>query len=112
MKRLVLGLALLAGAPHPAAANFDWIGHVELDAEGLKSPDVNKRLEAVSDLGKYDIALTQAYLLDALGDTDDRVRISAAKALGLGAASDAVPEMIKWLTDPDPQGKQIAAHAL
>src|SRR5215468_6706732 len=103
MKRLVLGLALLAGAARPAAANFDWIGHVELDAEGLASDDAAKRLEAVNDLGKYDIALTQAYLLHALGDGDDKVRLAAARALGSGGALAAVPKIIEWLTDPDPK---------
>jgi HEAT repeat protein len=112
MKRLVLGLALLAGAARPAAANFDWIGHVELDAEGLASDDAAKRLEAVTDLGKYDIALTQSYLLRALGDGDDRVRLAAAKTLGLGGAAAAVPKMIEWLTDPDVKVKQVAADVL
>ncbi|HEX3763777.1 MAG TPA: HEAT repeat domain-containing protein [Kofleriaceae bacterium] len=112
MKRLVLGLALLAGAAHPAAANFDWIGHVELDAEGLASQDPAKRLEAVSDLGKYDIALTEDYLLRALGDGDDKVRLAAAKTLGVGRAKSAVPKMIEWLTDPDVRVKQAAADVL
>jgi HEAT repeat protein len=112
MKRLVLGLALLAGAAPPAAANFDWIGHVELDAEGLLSKDAAKRLEAVSDLGKYDIALTQDYLLGALDDGDDRVRLAAARALGSGGASRAVRKMVEWLTDPDPKIKQAAADVL
>jgi HEAT repeat protein len=112
MKRLVLGLALLAGAAPPAAANFDWIGHVELDAEGLASDEPAKRLEAVTDLGKYDIALTQGYLLHALGDGDDKVRLAAARALGSGGANDAVPKMIEWLTDPDPRIKQAAADVL
>src|SRR3954471_1198985 len=99
MKRLVFGLALLAGAAPPAAANFDWIGHVELDAEGLRSDDPAKRLEAVTDLGKYDIALTQDYLLRALDDGDDKVRLMAAKHLGPGGATRAVHKMIEWLTD-------------
>lgn len=116
MKRLVLGLALLAGVAPPAAANFDWIGHVDLDAEGLSSEDAAKRLEAVTDLGKYDIALTRSYLLNALDDGDDKVRQAAAKTLGLGGATAAVPKMIEkmieWLTDPDPKVKQVAAEAL
>src|SRR5215475_5103473 len=119
MKRLVLGLALLTGAARPAAANFDWIGHVELDAEGLLSDDAAKRLEAVTDLGKYDIALTQDYLLRALGDVDDKVRLAAAKTLGLGGANAAtekmnaaVEKMIEWLTDPDVKVKQVAADVL
>ena len=82
----MLGALLLAGAARPAAANFDWAGHVDLDAEGLSSDDPAKRLEAVSDLGKYDIALTQGYLLRALTGPDDKdkVRTAAARTLGIG----------------------------
>ena len=91
---MVFGLALLAGAAPPAAANFDWIGHVELDAEGLLSDEPAKRLEAVTDLGKYDIALTQDYLLRALDDGEDKVRLAAARALGSGGSTKAVRRMI------------------
>jgi len=109
---LGLGLGLVAGAAPSAAANFDWAGHVELDAEGLSSDDPAKRLEAVSDLGRYDITLTQPYLTRALGDSDDKVKIAAAKALGLGGSTAAVPAMIDWLTDPDAKIKQVAADVL
>jgi HEAT repeat protein len=111
---LGLGLGLVAGVAPSAAANFDWAGHVELDAEGLSSDDPAKRLEAVSDLGRYDIALTQPYLTRALGDGDENVKIAAAKALGLGGSAAAVPAMIDWLTDPDVKMKikQVAADVL
>lgn len=113
LRQLVLGLSLLAGAaPAAAAGNFDWAGHVQLDAEGLASDDPAKRLEAVSDLGKYDIALTEPYLLKALTDDDDKVKQAAAKALGIGGAKAAVVMMIEWLTDPDPKIKQVAADVL
>ena len=115
MRQLVLALVLLVGlfaGAHAAAGNFDWAGHVQLDAEGLASDDPAKRLEAVSDLGKYDIALTEPYLLKALGDDDDKVKQAAAKGLGVGGAKTAVPVMIEWLTDPDPKIKQIAADVL
>ncbi|HEX2687613.1 MAG TPA: HEAT repeat domain-containing protein [Kofleriaceae bacterium] len=107
-----LSLGLIAGVAHPAHANFDWAGHVELDAEGLSSDDATRRFEAVSDLSKYDIVLTQNYLLQALGDGDDKVKVAAAKALGLGGATAAVPTMVTWLTDPDPKIKQVAADVL
>jgi len=110
--RLGLGLALLAGVPRPAAANFDWAGHVALDAAGLTSDDPQARRDAVKDLSKYDIVLTQAYFMAALGDDDDKVKIDAAKALGYGGATVAVPPMIEWLTDPDPKIKQVAADVL
>ena len=109
---LVVALAVLAGAARPAAANFDWAGHVALDAAGLSSDDADKRFEAVNNLGRYDIALTQTYLLAALRDDSDKVKTTAARALGLGGAIAAVPTMIEWLTDPDPRIKQVAADVL
>ena len=115
MRQLVLGVTLgvtLGASARPAAANFDWAGHVELDAAGLSSDDATKRLEAVSDLSKYDIALTQAYLVRALTDDDDKVRLAAAKTLGVGGATVAVPTMTQWLTDPDSKVKQVAADVL
>ena len=109
---LGLGIGLIAGTPRPAAANFDWAGHVELAAEGLSSDDASKRLEAVRDLRNYDIALTQPYFTKALRDDDDKVKLEAAKALGLGGSTAAVPTMIEWLTDPDSKVKQVAADVL
>ena len=115
MKRfavLALGLAL-AGAPRVARAwTFDWSGHVELDAEGLGSDDPQKRLDAVNELGKYDVALTEKHLMKALQDPDDKVRVAAAKALGQGGSLAAVPAMIDWLSDQDPKLKVEAARAL
>ena len=113
MKQLVLGLALLAGAARPAAANFDWVGHVELDAEGLASDDAAKRLEAVSDLGKYDIALTQELPAARAG----RRRRQGPARRGQGPRARRTrpprsPTMIEWLTDPDPKVKQTAADVL
>ena len=113
MKRFALGLALIAGAPGPAAAwTFDWAGHVELDAEGLQSDDPQKRLDAVNELGKYDVALTEKHLIKALGDSDDKVRVAAAKALGQGGSLAAVQPMIEWLSEQDPKLKVEAARAL
>ncbi|HET9623603.1 MAG TPA: HEAT repeat domain-containing protein [Kofleriaceae bacterium] len=111
--RFVLGgLVAAALAARPARANFDWAGHVALDAEGLTSDDVTKRADAVNALAKYDVALTQPYLMRAITDADDRVRIPAALALGLGGATAVVPVMSEWLTDPDTKLKQAAADVL
>jgi HEAT repeat protein len=106
------GVVATVIAARPAAANFDWAGHVALDAEGLTSDDVAKRADAVNALAKYDVALTQPYLLRAVADPDDRVRIPAALALGLGGATAVVPVMAEWLTDPDTKLKQAAADVL
>jgi HEAT repeat protein len=112
--RSLLFAAALAAAARPAAADFhfDWAGRVALDAEGLTSDDPAKRLDAIRDLAKYDISLTEPYLLRALDDEDDKVRLSAAEKLGLGQARAAVPRMVQWLLDPDAKVKQTAADAL
>ncbi|HEX4416485.1 MAG TPA: HEAT repeat domain-containing protein [Kofleriaceae bacterium] len=109
---LGLGLGAVTATLRPAAANFDWAGHVALDAEGLTSQDVTKRVDAVNALAKYDVALTQPYLMRALSDPEERVRTPAARALGLGAATAVVPVMIDWLTDADVKIKQTAADVL
>lgn len=116
MKRfagLAVALGLLVSAPRAAGAwTFDWAGHVEVDAENLQSDDPAKRLEAVIELAKYDVALTQPHLMKALADDDEKVRHQAAKALGQGGALAAVPIMIEWLGDQSPQTKAVAAEAL
>ncbi len=114
MKRLALGLVLFAALEaRPASAwTFDWAGHVAVDAEGLSSDDATKRHEAVIELAKYDVSLTQAYLMKALGDDDEKVSHAAAKALGQGGATAAVPAMIEWLGAADPKTRAVAAEAL
>jgi HEAT repeat protein len=107
-----IGLSLLLGVPRAGAWTFDWAGHVEVDAEGLKDPSDDKRHEAVNELAKYDITLTQPHLLAALNDPAQKVKHAAARVLGLGASKAAVPIMIDWLNDPDPKTKQTAVGAL
>ncbi len=114
MKRLALGLVLLAAVDVRSASawTFDWAGHVAVDAEGLSSDDPTKRLESVIELAKYDISLTQAYLMKSLEDDDAQVSQAAAKALGQGGAIGAVPAMIDWLGAADPKTRAVAAEAL
>ena len=114
MKRLALGLIMLAALDvRPASAwTFDWAGHVAVDSEGLSSDDPSKRHEAVIELAKYDVSLTQAYLMKALADDDEKVSHAAAKALGQGGALAAVPAMIDWLGAADPKTRAVAAEAL
>lgn len=108
---LALGLPLL-GAPRAFAWSFDWAGQVEADAELLQSDDPQKRHDAVAQLGKYDVSLTEHHLMRALEDPDQRVRLAAAKALGHGGSQKVVRIMIDWLGDPDPKVKQTAVEAL
>jgi HEAT repeat protein len=114
--KLAIGFALILGAA-PAHADgrswtFDWAGRVEVDAEGLRSGDSQKRHDAVLELGKYDIALTETHLLRVLDDPDEKVRHAAARALGQGGSQKAVPRLIEWLSHPDSKTKQLAAAAL
>ena len=111
MRRL-LGLLFVVAALRPAMAGFNWVGQVEADAEGLKSDDAKKRLDAIGLLGLDDIHLAQPYLMKALGDEDLNVRHQAAKALGAGGAAAAVPQMIEWLNDPDAKTRAVAADVL
>lgn len=110
MRRVLFVLLLASGSAR--ADHFNWAGQVELDAEGLKSDDWKKRLDAVALLGMDDIHLAQPYLMKALTDDDIHVRHQAAKALGSGGATAAVPAMIEWLSDVDAQTRAVAADVL
>jgi HEAT repeat protein len=112
VRNLVVALGLLIGVRQSAAWTFDWAGHVEVDAEGLASDDAQKRLDAVTDLGKYDVALTERHLMKALDDPDEKVRHAAAKTLGQGGSLKAVPKLIDWLASGESKTKQVAAGAL
>ena len=111
-----LALAALtagAAADRPTTAwTFDWAGHAEVDAEALASDDASKRHDAVEALGRYDIELSQKYLLKALDDPEEKVRLEAARALGRNGALAAVPAMIEWLANPKPEVRSVAAAAL
>jgi HEAT repeat protein len=112
LARATFAAVLLAVLPARADRHFNWAGQVELDAADMRHDDPKKRVEAVRKLALDDIALSQPYLMKALGDSDITVRHEAAKALGLGAALAAVPAMIDWLSDIDPTTRAVAAEAL
>ncbi len=112
VRTLVVALGLMIGVRASSAWTFDWAGHVEVDAEGLSSDDAQKRLDAITDLGKYDVALTEKHLIKALDDMDEKVRHAAAKTLGQGGSMKAVPKLIDWLSSGESKTKQVAAGAL
>jgi len=112
VRHLVVALGLMTGVRASSAWTFEWAGHVEIDAEGLSSDDAGKRLDAVNDLGKYDVALTEKHLMKALDDPDEKVRHAAAKTLGQGGSVAAVPKLIDWLSSGESKTKQVAAGAL
>ncbi|MCG8419003.1 MAG: HEAT repeat domain-containing protein [Proteobacteria bacterium] len=101
-----------SGRLSASSFNFEWIGKVKLDAEGLKSPEHKKRREAVTALGKYDISITAPYLLRALRDSDWNVRAEAGRILGKHKVARAAPIIIDWLNESDSTIKQEAADIL
>ena len=106
------GLSAGLGIPSAQASSFDWIGHVELDAEGLSADNPALRVGAVQSLAGYDINLTETYLLGALVDPALEVRLAAARALGAGRSRRAVAPLIEWLGDIEPKVRIAAAEAL
>jgi HEAT repeat protein len=113
MRWVPLAVAIALAAPSPASGyDFAWIGEIELAAEGLESGDPQTRLQAITQLGRFDIVHTRDYLLEALGDRDKRVRQSAARLLAREQIAEAAPAVIEWLNDPDSQVRQMAADTL
>ena len=109
-------LSLLAAvfslfAVHSAHA-FDWIGRVELDAEGLRAAEESDRVDAVQRLGQYDIAWVKPYLMRALKDPSERVRAAAARLLGRAGVEEAIPMVIPWLSSAVVDEKKVAAAVL
>lgn len=113
-RRVLVALTIAAGTQVPTAEAgvFDWIGHVEQDAEGLSSDEPQLRLKAVQDLQPYAIEWTRKHLLGALEDTDPKVRAAAGRVLARHGVAEAVPIIAAWLADPSPQSKQVAAEIL
>jgi HEAT repeat protein len=91
---------------------FDWLGRIELEAEGLDSDDPQVRLGAVRDLQRYAIEWTRKHLLRALEDPDVNVRSAAGRVLAKHNVVEAVPTITRWLAESDAQSKQVAADIL
>lgn len=113
VRRPLLVLAVLASILRPAPVfAFDWIGKIELDAQGLKDPDPGKRRSAVLSLGEYDIRIVKPYLMKALRDPNVEVRNEAGRILGENKVPEAAAVVITWLNEPDRKTKEIAADIL
>jgi HEAT repeat protein len=112
LRAALLAAALLSGGARPAAAGFDWAGKVDDDAKDLGSDESKDRIKAIAALALDDIHLAQPFLMKALTDPDVTVQHQAAKALGAGAATAAVPPMIEWLSSTDPKTRVVAAEVL
>lgn len=100
-------------APSMASAyDFEWIGKIEHEAKQLKDVEVSKRRRAVTALARYDIQFTKKHLLEAVADSDHRVRYEAGMILAKHKVVSAVPMVIEWLNTPDNSIKQDAAAIL
>lgn len=114
--KLLLSVCLAIALPTTTGTStshaFDWLGRIELEAEGLDSEDPQKRLKAVRDLQRYAIEWTRKHLLRALHDPDVNVRSAAGRVLAKHNVVEAIPTITKWLAESDSQSKQIAADIL
>jgi len=112
-KHLGVAIAIIAIMSLSTPANgFDWIGKIELDAQGLKTDDANKRRAAATRLAQYDIGLVSKYLLSALRDQDKRVRVIAGRTLAENKVEAAVPTIIYWLNSFESSEQQLGAELL
>ena len=118
MKRTTARIGLTAvllgavGTRDAVAWNFDWAGRVADDASGLSEESATTRLAAVAQLASDDPSLAAPYLLRALQDNDNNVRLEAARALGRLRVAAAAETMVNWLADADPATRAAAAEVL
>lgn len=110
--RLAVLAACLLSAANARAFDFEWLGHIEDEAEKLSSDDVQTRRTAVDTLGRFDILYTRPHLMRALGDEDARVRQGAAHILAKHGVADAEPVIIEWLESADTETRTGAAAIL
>ncbi len=113
----VLGALVATAAPTAARADtwgFAWAGRIDADGAPIFDPDSDSaaRRAAVSALRSYDPSLTRKYVLKALTDDDDEVRLEAARVAAQGRMVDAVPRLVEWLSDPDKVVRRVATDAL
>ena len=117
---------LLAFASLPASAQFNsqqMQQRYKKNTQGssiddyvkkLNSDDPAKRLEGVKLLGATHDPKVVEYLIQALGDSDVRVRAKSVEALGEMRAVDSTPVLIQhlFLRDTEPQMKRLILASL
>jgi HEAT repeat protein len=111
----VLGLwaALAAGGEAGAEPwHFDWAGRVALEADGLVSEDATARAATVARLANYSAELSAPYLLKALTDPDEVVRLEAASACGRREIEGARAALLTWTGDGSARVRAVAVEAL
>lgn len=79
----------------------------------LDSDDASERLEGVKSLGESKDGKAIQYLIQAVGDPDERVQVKAIEVLGEMRASDATPVLVQQLfirsTRPELKRRILAA---
>lgn len=120
---LALALALAPSAQAPAQISADQVRQrydkqtkgagVEEWARKMNSDDPLERLEGVKSLSTATDPAAVPYLVQALGDTDVRVKAKAIDACGTARAADATPVLVQMLflrgTSPEVEQRILAA---
>ena len=90
------------------------IGSIDDYVHKLSSEDADERLQAVRNLGESKDGKAVEYLVQAVGDTDVRVKAKAIDMLGMMRATDATPVLIQYLflRTTDKQMKSLILAAL
>lgn len=109
---LLTGFAAWIASPAPAGRAFEWAGRLRATAQKLRSPRASVRLAAVHALGGQPIASTKPWLLRATADTDDQVRVEAARVLVRHRVNAVMPVLVEWLADFSVQVRVEAARLL
>ncbi len=116
-------LLVVAGAPAAAQISADSVkqrydrqtkgGSVEEWARQMNSEDPLERLKGVRSLSQSSDPAAVPYLVQALGDTDLRVKAKAIDACGQVRAADATPVLVQMLflrgTNPEVERRILAA---
>lgn len=116
-------LVLAAAAPAAAQISADQVRQrydkqtkgagVEEWARKMNSDDPLERLEGVKSLASSTDPAAVPYLVQALGDTDVRVKAKAIDACGTARAADATPVLVQMLflrgTSPEVERRILAA---
>lgn len=121
---LVIACALALAAPAAAQISADQVrqrydrqskgSSVDEFARQMDSDDAGERLKGVKSLSESTDPAAVAYLVQALGDHDMRVKAKAIDACGTLRATDATPVLIQqlFLRDTDTEVKQRILAAL
>ncbi len=116
--RVALACALLGSvtslfeASDASASGVVWPNMVERVAEDLGSRDVERRRAAALQLVRLPRSRVRALITKALQDSDERVRVSAARAAVVASDESSVEIVSTWLSDKDVNLRRAAVEVL